>query len=504
MTARGAGILLHATSLPGPHGTGDLGPGARAFVDWLAAAGQRWWQFLPINPVGQGNSPYSGASAFAGEPTLISLEELVDEGLLEQRELPPPVSAPTVDHEAARSLRETALRQAFRRFRPGREYERFERESAAWLDDHAMFDALRRAHPDVSWTKWPDELRRRDRAALARARKALAEDIAFAKFVQFVFAGQWARLRSYARSQHVQLIGDIPIFVSHESADVWANQGSFTLDDDGEPTHVAGVPPDYFSETGQRWGNPHYRWDEMAKDGYRWWIGRFKTLLERFDIVRLDHFIGFVRYWEIPASEETAVKGTYKEGPGAAFFEAARAALGSLPFIAEDLGSVTPPVIALRDRFELPGMRVFQFGFGTDVQAADFKPHRYPRNCVAYTGTHDNDTIVGWFDAPGPRTAEQAAAERAAAIEYVAGPGAKALPGAPHLAILRALYASVADTVIAPLQDVLGLGSDARMNSPGLAEGNWAWRVPDGALTDDLARTLHAFAHTYERLPEEI
>ncbi|HLL21909.1 MAG TPA: 4-alpha-glucanotransferase [Kofleriaceae bacterium] len=504
MSSRGAGILLHASSLAGPHGSGDLGDGARSFVDWLAAAGQRWWQFLPINPVGQGASPYSGASAFAGETTLISLEDLVDEGLLVRGEIAGTLPADRVDHAAAHAVRDRALRHAFTRFRAGREYERFERDSASWLPDHALFEALRRAHPNQRWTQWPDALRRREPAALVHARQELANEIAFASFTQFVFAQQWARLRSYARGRGVGLIGDIPIFVAHDSADVWANQDSFTLDPDtGEATHVAGVPPDYFSETGQRWGNPHYRWKRMAKSGYRWWIDRFRTLLERFDLVRLDHFIGFVRYWRIPASEETAVNGTYVRGPGAHFFAAVQGALGKLPFIAEDLGSVTPAVIALRDRFALPGMRVFQFGFGTDVQAAEFKPHRYVRNCVAYSGTHDNDTIVGWFDTPGPRPPEQHVAERAAAIEYLAGPGATKLARPVHVEILRALYTSVADTVIAPMQDVLGLPSDARMNTPGLAEGNWAWRVQPDTLTDELAHQLRALAATYDRLPSE-
>jgi 4-alpha-glucanotransferase len=496
--SRGAGILLHVSSLEGPHGIGDLGAGARRFADWLSAAGQTWWQFLPTNPIGTGNSPYSGASAFAGEPLTISLVDLVDEGLLEPREVPSSIATEQVDYEAAKHVRERALRLAFTRFRVGREYERFERDSVSWLDDYALFEALRRADPRP-WTQWPAAVAKRAPEALAAARTEHAREIAYAKFVQFVFAQQWARLRSYCRAQGIRLIGDIPIFVAHASADVWANQHYFTLDDDGQPTHVAGVPPDYFSESGQRWGNPHYRWKRLAADGYRWWIDRFKTLLERFDLVRIDHFIGFVRYWAIPAHEATAVNGRYLRGPRAALFEAARDALGGLPFIAEDLGAVTPAVRALRDQFELPGMRVFQFGFGDDVQAAEFRPHRYPPRSIAYTGTHDNDTIMGWFEQPGPRTAEQAALERRAAIEYLAGPGATTLARAPHLEILRALYASASNVVIAPLQDVLGLSSEARMNTPGVAEGNWSWRVRSGALTSELAGELRALARIYER-----
>ncbi|MBS1118484.1 MAG: 4-alpha-glucanotransferase (amylomaltase) [Deltaproteobacteria bacterium] len=496
---RTAGILLHATSLPGPHGTGDLGNGARAFVEFLAAAGQGVWQFLPVNPAGVGGSPYSGASAFAGDPMLISLVDLVDEGWLTATELPPEIPAARTDHQAARELRDVHLRRAFTRFRPGREYERFEREAARWLDDHALFQALHRADPGRSWTTWPQRLRWRDPAALAAATATHATEISYLKFQQFVFAQQWARLRLAARVRGIQLIGDIPIFVAHESADVWAHARYFQLDEAGEPARVAGVPPDYFSATGQRWGNPLYRWNRLRRDGYRWWIDRFTTQLERFDLVRLDHFIGFVRYWEIPASDPTAAHGRWMRGPGDDFFHQVRQALGRLPFIAEDLGSVTPAVRALRDAFGLPGMRVFQFAFDTHDDAAGFLPHSYLPNSVAYSGTHDNDTIVGWFEQPGPRTPARAADERAAAIEYLAGPGARHLHGPVHREVLRALYASGADTVIVPMQDVLGLGSDARMNLPGQAEGNWRWRVPAGALTDSVARQLRDLARVYHR-----
>lgn len=496
---RAAGILLHPTSLPGPHGIGDLGPGARSFADWLSLAGQRWWQMLPIHPVGQGDSPYSGASAFAGEPRLISLVDLVDDGWLTREEVGEALPAERADYAGAWALRDRLLRRAQGRFQPDPEYIRFRAESARWLEDYALFEALRAAHDGASWARWPEPLRDRDPSALARARRELASEIALVEFQQYLFARQWRRLRSYCRARDIRLIGDIPIFVAHDSADVWANPRYFCVDERGEPTFVAGVPPDYFSETGQRWGNPLYAWQHLARDGYRWWILRLRELVARFDLVRLDHFIGFVRYWEIPASEPTAVHGRYVEGPGEPFFTAVREALGGLPFIAEDLGEVTPEVRALRDGLGLPGMRVFQFGFGEDVQATEFKPHRYVPNCVAYTGTHDNDTIAGWLAEPGPRSPEQHALERAAAIEYVAGPGATALAGPPHREILRALYASVADTVIAPMQDVLGLASDSRMNSPGAAEGNWAWRLSESALSDSLAAELRALATVYER-----
>ncbi len=496
---RAAGILLHPTSLPGPHGLGDLGPGARAFADWLARAGQSWWQVLPIHPVGQGNSPYSGGSAFAGEPRLISLLDLVDDGLLTRHEVGEVLPAERADYTGAWALRDRLLRRARDRFGPDAAYAHFKATSAHWLDDYALFEALRAAH-GTNWTHWPVPLRGHDPSALARARRELASEIALVEFQQFLFARQWQRLREHCRERGIRLIGDIPIFVAHDSADVWAHPLYFCVDEHGEPTYVAGVPPDYFSETGQRWGNPLYVWQRLAQDGYRWWIDRLRVLATRFDLVRLDHFIGFVRFWEIPASEPTAVNGRYVPGPGEPFFAAVRAALGGLPFIVEDLGEVTPEVRALRDRLGLPGMRVFQFGFGEDVQAVEFKPHHYVPNCVAYTGTHDNDTIAGWFDQAGPRSAEQHASERAAAIEYLAGPGATALPGSPHREILRALYASVAHTVIAPMQDILGLPSEARMNTPGEAEGNWMWRLAEGALSDALASELRALARVYERV----
>ncbi|HET9621555.1 MAG TPA: 4-alpha-glucanotransferase [Kofleriaceae bacterium] len=501
---RAAGILLHVTSLPGPHGTGDLGEGARAFVDFLAAAGQQVWQMLPIHPTGAGHSPYSGASAFAGDPSLISLHDLVDEGWLEPSELPPPLADDRTDHDAAWAVREPALRRAFSRFRPGRDYERFERDAASWLADYTLFAVLARVHGGPRWTAWPAALRDREPAALAEARREHRDELAYLGFVQYVFAQQWARLRRHARARGVRLIGDIPIYVAHESADVWTHRAQFHVDATGEPSFVAGVPPDYFSKTGQRWGNPLYRWKRMRRDGYRWWRARFETLLERFDQIRLDHFIGFSRFWKIPASEPTAEHGRWTRGPGADFFARMRAALGELPFIAEDLGEVTPAVRALRDRFALPGMRVFQFAFGTDVQAAAFQPHRYPANCVAYTGTHDNDTLIGWLDDPGgdgaPRSPAQAALERQRALEYVVGPGAT-LDQPAHLAILRALYASAADTVVVPWQDVLGLGSATRMNNPSHADGNWTWRMDRGALTPALAHRLHELARVYERLP---
>lgn len=506
---RAAGVLLHVTSLPGPHGNGDLGPAARRFIDFLADAGQSWWQVLPVNPVGLGNSPYSGVSAFSGNPLLISLEDLVEDGLLRSSDIDVELDLARTDYAAATRLRTAALRTAFaahlkrpRRLAP--ELDGFREESAYWLRDYTLYMALRHAQQGEPWTEWPDPLRRREAPALRRARRELESEIAYYEFEQLLFRRQWARLREYAAERGVGLIGDAPIFIAHESADVWTHARLFLLDRAGQPTHVAGVPPDYFSKTGQRWGNPLYRWRTMQQLGFRWWIERFRCLLNHFDVVRLDHFIGFTRFWKVPASEATAERGTWQPAPGRALFRAVQRALGATPFIAEDLGEVTPAVRELRDEYALPGMRILQFAFGGDPQAAEFLPHRYVQNCAAYTGTHDNDTFVGWFDDPGapnaPRSPREAAKERRAAHSYFTGPGGRDLDRDVHWEAIRALYASVANTVILPLQDALGLGNEARMNLPGTAQGNWEWRVNERALTAKLARRLSSFAQIYGRV----
>lgn len=508
---RAAGILLHVTSLPGPHGNGDLGAGARHFVDFLARAGQRWWQMLPVNPVGQGNSPYSGVSAFSGNALLINLHDLVEDGFLELKDAAWKLDPLRADYARALPRRTAALRLAFARYqqhprRHARAMERFRAESEHWLPDYALYMALRGAMGGKRWPEWPSELAQRERSALARARKELASEVAYFELEQLLFSVQWERLRAYASARGVGLIGDAPIFIAHESADVWANPSLFMLDGAGEPTHVAGVPPDYFCETGQRWGNPLYRWDAAKRTKYRWWVERFRQLLSHFDVVRLDHFIGFSRYWQVPAFEKTAEKGSWEPGPGRALFDEARAELGATPFIAEDLGEVTPEVRKLRDELGLPGMRVLQFAFGTDLQANEFLPHRYVRRTVAYTGTHDNDTFVGWLkdkgSKKGPRSPRQALKERRAANAYLAGPGAATLAGEVSWEAIRCIYGSVADTVIVPLQDVLGLDNGSRMNTPGSAEGNWEWRVPARALGAKLAQTLRQYAVTYGRVPE--
>ena len=511
LTERASGVLLHLTSLPGPHGNGDLGPEARAFVDFLARAGQRWWQLLPVNPVGPGFSPYSGVSAFAGNPLLIDLRALVSEGLLQPSEIAIELASERALYDAASELRTALLRRAFLRSRgAGAAFEHelaaFRERASFWLPDYALFMALKHAHGGAAWTTWDPEHRRHEPAALQVARLALADEVSYFEFEQFLFDRQWRALRSYAAERGVGLIGDAPIFVAQDSSDVWGNQHAFRLDEQGQPTVVSGVPPDYFSRTGQRWGTPLYRWRVLAAEGYRFWIERFRRLMEHFDVIRLDHFIGFVRYWQIPAAEETAVNGRWMRGPGSDLFEAAERALGTLPFIAEDLGSVTPRVRALRRRYHMPGMRVLQFAFSGDPKENQFLPHHYVRNCVAYTGTHDNDTTVGWYRDPGTegggRSPAQAREERAFAERYLSGPelGPPQDGASFHWSMIRALFASIADTAIVPLQDLLGLGAEARMNTPGIAEGNWTFRYHAAALTDELADRLRAMTQVYGRL----
>jgi len=480
---------------------------ARGFVDFLAASHQRWWQMLPVGPPGYGESPYSAESAFAGNPMLVSPEGLASWGLLDPALLAPAerLRADRLDYLPMAAHRTKHLRAAFDVFQTRTDHRAFDvfcDENREWLDELALFRALKRAHGGVQWTRWEPGVRKREPAALEAARRDLANDVALEKFVQYAFDAQWSELRAYAAGRGIGLIGDLPIFVAHDSADVWQHPGAFFLGEDGEPTVISGCPPDYFSATGQRWGNPLYRWRRMKKGGYAWWIARLRVALSRFDAVRLDHFIGFQRYWEIPATEPTAVRGRWMKGPGADFFDAVeRALIGPLPLIAEDLGEVTPAVIALRDRYALPGIRILQFAFGADRSAPSFLPYNYPKRAVVYTGTHDNDTLVGWFhDAGGPdstRTAAQVQREREAALRYLGTTGEEI-----HWDMIRVAQASVAGLAIFPLQDILGLGSEARMNRPGKPDGNWTWRFGAGALTPAVADRLASLTRTYGRAPE--
>ena len=494
---RASGVLLHPTSLPGPHGSGDCGPAAYHFVDWLVSAGQSLWQILPLTALGAGNSPYSSSSAFAGNPLLIDLSELQQQGWLEPHEIEPvdALRPDRVDYAAVRPYRMQRLERAAQRFfaLPAddprhAEFDAFREQQAAWLADYSLFMALDEVHAPADWCSWPAPLARREAAALAQARRAHAARIDFWCFVQWCFQRQWLRLRAYANQRGVQIIGDLPIFIAHHSAEVWAHQSLFELGADGRPTVVAGVPPDFFSETGQRWGNPLYRWAAHASDAYAWWVQRMRLAFELVDVVRIDHFRGFAGYWEIPAGETTAVRGRWRNGPGAALFKAINAALGPMPIIAEDLGVITPDVDALRRRFSLPGMRILQFAFGGDASNT-FLPHHHECDSVVYPGTHDNDTSVGWWHSAGEH-------ERKFARAYLGTDGHDIA-----WALIRSACASVADTAIYAMQDVLSLPGECRMNFPGQANGWWAWRMHWQQVHEGHARRLAELCRLYDRLP---
>ncbi len=497
---RATGILLHPTSLPGRFGIGDMGPQAHAFVKVLADAGQRWWQILPIGPTGFGNSPYQSYSSYAGNPLLISPELLVEDGWLETRELAayPALSEHEVEFDAVTSAKEELHRRAFTRFQPDHlEFGAFVEENAHWLDDYALFMALKESHGGTAWYDWEPEIVRREPNALALQREALRDSVLYYQFVQYAFDRQWKAFRKTCEQHDVHLIGDLPIFVAQDSADVWARPDLFQLDENGRPTVVAGVPPDYFSEDGQLWGNPLYRWEAHAAEKFAWWIDRMKALTNRVDLVRLDHFRGFEAYWEVPAEAETAATGRWALGPGTAFLDALREGLDGLPIIAEDLGDITVEVEALRDRFALPGMRVIQFGFGGNSGSEIHLPHRYINHCVAYTGTHDNETMVGWFDTAHDESTQshaQVLAERAYARRYLGTQAAE-----PHWEMIRVVMASVADTTVFPLQDILGLNGKARMNVPGQAKGNWGWRFQASELDPRLLAKLADLTAVYSR-----
>jgi 4-alpha-glucanotransferase len=495
---RASGILVHPTSFPGRFGIGDLGPGALDTLDFLAAGGQKLWQVLPLGPTGYGDSPYALLSAFAGNPLLISPERLVEDGLLSAHLLDsaPPCTPVRVDYGAIVPWKLALLRASYERFRAQtrgglrEEFAAWCSAQAEWLEDYALFMALKARHGGVAWVEWEAPYADRDPAALEGARRHLADEIDVHRFAQFLFFRQWAALRAQARKRKLAIIGDLAIFVAHDSADVWAHRDLFKLDAHGRPIVVAGVPPDYFSATGQRWGNPVYRWDVLAATGYAWWVARVRAALGLEDIIRLDHFRGFESYWEIPADCPTAIKGRWMAGPRDALFEAmARAlgrAVGDLPCIAEDLGVITRPVRELRRRLGFPGMRVLQFGFDGGPTNRNL-PHNFNRNCVVYTGTHDNDTTAGWFAAlKGPA--------RQQVLRYL-----HTDPRHVPWALLRAAQASVARMVIAPLQDLLGLGAAARMNFPSRADGNWTWRATAEQLTPQIAEKLAEQSALYGR-----
>ena len=503
---RESGILLHPTSLPGPYGIGDLGDAAYRFADFLASAGQRLWQMLPLGPVGYRSSPYQSLSAFAGNPLLISPARLVERGLLSSADLEvvPDFSDDSVDFDRVAAFKGSLIKHCFDEFEKSARgelhlrFESFCAEQASWLDDFSLFMAVKEAHGFMSWNTWEDDIRLRNPQAVERWTHILQRETRRYKFEQFVFFDQWSALKAYCAERKIRLVGDIPIFVSIDSDSVWVHPEMFWLDRSGVPTVVAGVPPDYFSKTGQLWNNPLYRWDVMAADGFAWWIARFKSVLDLVDVVRVDHFRGFEKYWEIPAASETAAEGRWVEGPGARLLETLTSTLGTVPIIAEDLGIITPEVVALRDKFGFPGMRVLQFAFMSGMSDDVHLPHNYPRNCVVYTGTHDNETVAGWFTGEGASSttlsAEARKRERARVLKYVGTSGQDI-----NWDLIRLASMSVANTAIFPLQDVLGLGNEARMNTPATVTGNWTWRFRSDILVEGVAARLGELTSLYGR-----
>ncbi len=504
---RSSGILLHPTSLPGPYGIGDLGEEAYRFVDFLVDAGQRYWQVLPLGPTGYGDSPYQCFSAFAGNPLLISLDKLQEEGLLTQADLGdvPAFPSDRVDYGWVIDYKRRLLHTAWKRLLSESSspvwdaFHRFCDENNWWLHDYALFMAVKEAHEGQVWTQWDPAIASRVPEAVEQWHQKVGSEVGAQKFLQYLFFTQWWALKTYCYEQGIKIIGDIPIYVAHDSADVWAHPDLYNLDEKGNPTVVAGVPPDYFSQTGQLWGNPIYRWNLMARNGYQWWIDRFRQIFTCVDIVRLDHFRGFEAYWEVPATETTAINGQWVRGPGAALFETLQYALGELPIIAENLGVITEEVEELRHRFEFPGMAILQFAFGSDPHCVDL-PHNYQHNTVAYSGTHDNDTTVGWWESTGKdstRTPKQIQKEKEYARRYLNTDGRDM-----QWVFIRTLMASVADTVVFPLQDILGLGTKARMNMPGRPAGNWQWRFIENQLSDSQAQRLRELGEIYGRIGE--
>ena len=489
---RASGILAHPTSFPGPHGIGDLGTGAYEFIDWLALGGQRYWQLMPLGPTGVGDSPYSVLSAFAGNPLLISIDGLALLGL-DCGEGPQGYSEHEVDYAAARAYKYSALRRAFESFERSGSAELHEQlrafavEQASWLRDFALFTALKDRYSGASWQDWPEAIRMRERSAIEQAESELAEAVEFHAFVQFLFRLQWTALKRYCNERGIRIVGDIPIYVALDSADVWANSAEFRLKAGGRPEVVSGVPPDLFTRDGQLWGNPVFDWQAMQRDGFAWWVERVRKLTELVDVIRIDHFRGLVAGWVVPAEAETARPGRWERAPGAALFRAIEAELGPVPIVVEDLGIITPDVVQLRMQLGLQGMKVLQFAFDGDPDNA-YLPHNYIADCVVYPGTHDNQTAIGWFQSIDETTRQQVQT-------YLGTDG-----GDIAWDLIRLAFASVAELAIVPLQDVMRLGDQARMNRPGIAFGNWKWRYLSHQLHDGLARGLRELSGAYGRL----
>lgn len=495
---RSAGVILHPTCLPSRFGIGDLGPTAAAYAEWLAGAGAAWWQVLPLHPPGPGNSPYSAISTFAGSELLISPELLVEDGVLTEADLSDVPDFPrewvAFDEVAAYKLE--LLRRAYRRFRelepPGltRQLIAFRKRHASWLGDYALFRALRDGHGRQAWYEWPRGLAMREPEALLEWLQAHPDEVDFVEFCQFFFFRQWTALRDWAREMGVGIFGDLPIFVARDSAEVWAHPELYLLDEQRQPTVVAGVPPDYFSATGQLWGNPLYDWEALASSGYAWWVDRVRHAFETLDLVRLDHFRGFASYWEVPAGNDTAIDGRWRPGPGRALFDALRTALGELPLVAEDLGEITPEVLELRRELDMPGMVILHFAFSPEPRST-FIPYAHERKMVVYTGTHDNNTSVGWYH-------EDAGEDEKDLVRRYAACSGREI----HWDLIRLAMGSVAELAVVPHQDLAGLGSDCRMNTPSVGEGNWRFRITPEMLGQGIQARLFDLIEVYGRLVE--
>ena len=497
MGKRGSGVLLHITSLPSIHGVGDFGPEAYRFADFLEDSEQTLWQILPLNPTDGacGNSPYFSSSSFAMDPVFISLEKLLDQGLLRGSDfgLWPGFAAGRADYDLAVQYKVRLLKKAhenFQRSGGNPEHEDFCRENSLWLHDFALFSSLKGKFNGAAWNRWPKPIRDRNPEALAEAEEALQPVMEEVKFYQYLLLTQWLQLKSYCNRKGIKILGDLPIYVSYDSCDVWGNHHLFKLDEDKKPGAVSGVPPDYFSKTGQLWNNPVYRWDVLRKTGYDWWIRRLAHTLHCYDLVRIDHFRGLVKYWEIPAGEKTALNGKWAPVPSRDFFNTLVKRFPQFPVIAEDLGVITPDVIEVMKEFKLPGMKVLLFAFGEDNSMHPYLPHTYTKDCVAYTGTHDNNTLMGWFK----KEAGEQEKQRLFHYLYKKKPVEKL-----NWEIIRLLMMSVADTVIIPMQDILGLGEEARMNQPAVASGNWAWRLLPDQITPAVVDRLRTLTKTYGR-----
>ena len=496
MFERSSGILFHPTSLPGKYGIGTLGKEAYAFIDFLKKSRQKLWQIFPLGPTGYGDSPYQSFSSFAGNPYLIDFDLLIEAHLLSEEDLRDVFFGDNeeyIDYGAIYNQKYPLLRKAYENFKSSDNHEmkenleHFKRENASWLNDYSLYISLKNHFNGLPWNEWAHDIKNREHGAMEHYRNELADDIEYHNFIQFLFFKQWGDVKRYANENGIKIIGDIPIFVAADSSDAWANPEIFLFDEERKPVKVAGVPPDYFSATGQLWGNPLYNWEKLRDTNYNWWVERVRANLSTCDIIRIDHFRGFEAYWAVPYGDDTAINGQWEPGPGIDLFNAIKSQLGELPIIAEDLGLMTQGVIDLREATGFPGMKILGFAFDSGEEN-DYLPHTYTKNCVVYTGTHDNDTLIGWFQ----KAKEE---DRQFARDYLNSRSDDEI----HWDAIRGAWSSVASMAISPVQDFLGLGSEARINTPGVAAGNWQWRLRHGVLTDELAERIAKLTRVYSR-----